>query len=107
MTLPAKVRNNFVVSRFSNQDFELNSEAKILNTADSYPMVTGLAIEQNKAYLLSHSAEQILVMSTSSNRIEAAYSYSGVANAQGLTVVKGEFAVLNGVKGQNSVVFFN
>ncbi|GGI76484.1 disulfide bond formation protein B [Shewanella hanedai] len=107
ITLPAKVRNNFVVSRFSNQDFELNSEAKILNAADTYPMVTGLAIEQNKAYLLSQSAEQILVMSTSTNNIEAAYGFSGVANAQGLTLVKGEFAVLNGVKGQNSVTFFH
>lgn len=106
ITLPAKVRNNFVVSRFSNQDFELNSEAKILNAADKYPMVTGLAIAQDKAYLLSQSAEQILVMSTSSNRIEAAYSFSDVANAQGLTLVQGQFAVLNGVKGQNSVTFF-
>lgn len=106
ITLPAKVRNNFVVSRFSNQDFELNSEAKILNAAGKYPMVTGLAIEQDKAYLLSQSAEQILVMSTRSNRIEAAYSFSDVTNAQGLTLAKGELAVLNGVKGQNSVTFF-
>ncbi|MBW8184141.1 disulfide bond formation protein B [Shewanella sp. NR704-98] len=106
VTLPAKVRNNFVISRFSNQDFELNSEAKIINSAETFPMVTGLAIEQDKAYLLNHSAKQVLEMTMATNSIDAAYSFEGVSNPQGLTLVNGEFTVLNGAQGQNSVSFF-
>ncbi|WP_223292995.1 MULTISPECIES: disulfide bond formation protein B [Shewanella] len=106
ITLPAKVRNNFIVSRLSGEDFQLNSEAKIGNTSGEYPMITGLVIAEDKAYLLNHSGQQILVMDMENNNLETAISFSEIENPQGLTLVNGQYVVLSGVEGNNKLTFF-
>ncbi len=106
ITLPAKVRNNFIISRFSGEDYELNSEAKIGNSSGDYPMVTGLVVADDKAYLLNHSGSQVLVMDMQGNNLESAMALPEVENPQGLTTVNGHLAVLSGVEGKNSLTFF-
>ncbi|AQS37967.1 hypothetical protein Sps_02815 [Shewanella psychrophila] len=107
ITLPVKVRNNFVVSRLSGEDYELNSEAKIGNTSGDYPMIIGLVLAEDKAYLLNHTSHQILVMVMvmASNNLESAMAFSGIENPQGLTLVNGQYAILSGIEGNNRLTF--
>ncbi|GIU19181.1 disulfide bond formation protein B [Shewanella sp. MBTL60-007] len=106
VTLPATKRNNFVVSRLSGKDYELNSEAIISIDAKAYPNVTGVSVVDDKAYLLSHSGQQMLTMDLASNTIVAASDIAGLNNPQALTVVNGEFAVLDASEGNNRVNFY-
>ena len=106
VTLPDEKQNNFVVARLSGNDFQVNSEAKILGTTADFPSITGSVIENNQLLMLSHGSKQILVMNNDTNQIESAYKLSQKDNLQGLTMVQDNIAVLSHHKEQNLVSYY-
>lgn len=104
VTLPVSVRNNLVLSRMSSRDFMLNSEAVIGIDSSSLPQITGVAMADGQLYLLSRSGGQVLMLSD--NQVTQALNLKQMGNAQALTVVQGQFAVLDGKAGNNQVRFY-
>lgn len=106
VTLPDEQRNNFVVSRLSGKDYELNSEAIISIDTQVYPNVTGISVIDDKAYLLSHSGQQLLTMNLETNTVVAASDVVGLNNPQAMTLLGDKFAVLDAAEGNNRVNFY-
>lgn len=104
VSLPSTVHQNFVMIRLSGQDYQLNSEQKIKTPDNILPSVTGLVLHQNMAYLLAHSARQVLVMSNESANVEQAYAIDEVKNPQGMTTYGNQLLVLD-TDGKTNKIF--
>lgn len=106
VTIPDVKQNNFVVSRLSGGDFQVNSEAKILGTKGQFPTVTGAFVRGNDLYMLNHGAKQILVANKDTAKVQSALGFENQANLQGMTDMEDSIAILSNDKHGNQVSFY-
>lgn len=107
VTLPDAKQPNFVLVRVSGEDYQLNSEAKIKLATQALPMVTAMVVDGDKAYLLSNSAKQVLVMDLATNQVEYSLDISDVVNPQAMTLVNGQLAIVDAQAANNQVKMFS
>lgn len=106
VSIPDPKQNNFVMSRFSSQDYQVNSEAKISGLTGKYPVITGSFIKNSNLYMLSHGTNQILVANKDNPELMDVIGLAPQSNVQGMTNVENMIAVLSNNESKNQVTYY-
>ena len=103
LSLPNKVNDFIVLSRFSRKDMMLNAEQIISMKTKEVPIITGMEVTDNAIILLNNSGKQLIVLDKESNKPINVYDIDDVNNPQGVTIISNKVLITDEDSGNKIV----